>query len=81
MVDSLKVKDIELALKQVEITYGEIENTHSDNYTSFKHLQKFHENWKFTSPYVSFQGGAWERAIKSAKRVMVPYLGRRLGRK
>lgn len=76
LVESLDAKDVELALIQLEASNGKIENIHSDNYKSFQHLQKYHKQWKFTSPYASFQGGAWERAIKAVKRTLAPYLGR-----
>lgn len=54
LVESLEAKDVELALIQVEAKHGKIENIHSDNYASFKNLQKYHSSWKFTAPYASF---------------------------
>lgn len=78
VVESLEAKDVELALIQMEAKFGEIENIHSDNYASFKNLKKYHPNRKFTAPYASFQAGAWERAIKSVKWILAPYLGRKL---
>lgn len=73
LVESLEAKDVELALIHVEAAHGKIKNIHSDNYTSFKHLQKYHSSWKFTAPYASFQAGVWERAIKSVKWTLAPY--------
>lgn len=76
VVESLEAKEVELALIQLETNNEGIRSIHSDNYKSFIKLEKKHKNWKFTAPYAPYQGGSWERAIQTAKRVLAPYLGK-----
>ena len=78
IVNSLDANEVELVLIQTEANFGGIEEIHSDNYKSFRKLEKKHKNWHFTSAYAPYQGGSWERAIKSTKRILAPYLGRKL---
>lgn len=77
MVESLEANEVELVLVEVKESFKGIEEIHSDNYKLFKKLEKKHTSWHFTSAYAPYQGGSWERAIKSTKRVLSPYLGRK----
>lgn len=68
VVGSLEASEVELASVQTEASLEGIEKIHSDNYKSFKKLEKKHPNWHFTSALRSLSRRKLEKSHKKYEK-------------
>lgn len=74
-VDSLDAPETIKALVRLKARHPNLQKVISDNYPSFETLQNVNQDrWEMIAPRAPFQGGLWERAIKTVKRMLSPYL-------
>ena len=63
------------ALVRLKARHPNLKKVISDNYPTFEYLKKTNDQrWELIPPRAPYQGGLWERAIKTVKRMLAPYL-------